>query len=219
MRTRRWLRLLVLAMAVVIAVTWGVSGALEYGWAHRLLVTRLAETLGRPVDVGHFSFSLLSGPQLEADSVSVSEDPFFGREYFLRAEQLTATLRWTALLRGRIEFGTVSLIRPSLNLVRTPEGRWNIEGWLPPSRGVDVMHTVSVPFSSAGIPNTANAVEVVQGSRMPDAVAHIRINSGRINFKHGAEKLPFALVDVEGTLDQDAAGRWSIDIAADPMRT
>src|SRR5271166_6403006 len=132
MRKRRWLGLAFAAAILLLAKT-GVSGALEHGWARRTLLARLAASFGRPVDVGRFQMSLLSGLRLEADSVSVAEDPRFGQEYFLRAQQLTAGLRWTALLRGRIEFGVVSLSQPSLNLVRLPDGSWNIESWLPPA--------------------------------------------------------------------------------------
>jgi hypothetical protein len=45
------------------------------------------------------------------------------------------------------------------------------------------------------------------------------VDAGRINFKRGAEKLPFALVNVSGNVVQDATGQWTLDISADPMRT
>ena len=97
MNKRFWLRLLIAGMVIAFVASSAISGALEYGWARRPLLARLAKSFGRPVEVGHFAFSLLGGPTLEADSVSVDEDPRFGQEYFLRADQLTAGLRWTAL--------------------------------------------------------------------------------------------------------------------------
>ena len=48
--------------------------------------------------------------------------------------------------------------------------------------------------------------------------SQIDIDAGRINFKKGAEKLPFALVDVSGTLNLQSAGRWYLDLQAHPMR-
>ena len=130
---RRWRRFVLLSLAGLLIASFGLSLALQDGWARRSLLARLAASFGRPVEVGRFGFNLLSGLRLEAQSVTVSEDPRFGQEYFLRAERLTASVRWTALARGRFEFDTVSLTRPSLNLVRTADGRWNIESWLPPS--------------------------------------------------------------------------------------
>src|SRR5438046_7944919 len=58
----------------------------------------------------------------------------FGYEYFLRAEHLSAGLRWTGLLRGHFEFGTLSFSRPSLILVRNYQGQRNLERWLPPAK-------------------------------------------------------------------------------------
>ena len=208
MSKRRWLGL-ALAAAILLLAKAGVSGALELGWARHTLLARLAASFGRPVDVGRFQISLLSGLRLEADSVSVAEDPRFGQEYFLRAEQLTAGLRWMALLRGRIEFGIVSLSRPSLNLVRLPDGSWNIESWLPPAN--QSLPTGALPLKDAGAaPGPA--------SRVAARLSRLDVDGGRINFKLGAEKLPFALVDVTGSLEQDSSGRWSIDLEADPMR-
>ena len=195
----RFVRWLAVAVFCVIAASWCVSLALEGGWLRRSLETRLAAAFGRPVEVGRFEFAILGGPKLEADSVTVGEDPHFGEEYFLRAEQLTASVRWTALLRGRLEFDRLSLSHPSLNLVRSVAGAWNYTTWLPPS-------------SKQVLP---------QSPRYSDAqerVSQIDIDGGRINFKRGADKLPFALVDVTGYLSLQSSGRWSLDLEAHPMR-
>ncbi len=202
MRKRRWLRAAIAAVLLLFAARWGVSLALAGGWARRSLVARVSASFGRPVEVGRFGFgfSMLGGPRLVADRITVSEDPRFGAEYFLRAEQLSVSLSWAALLRGRIEFGTLSFSQPSLNLVRDADGRWNVESWLPPPAAV--------------LPGATRAA----AGGEPVRLARLEIDGGRINFKRGTEKLPFALVDVSGRVERDAAGRWSIDLAAHPMR-
>src|SRR5580698_6028660 len=130
-RRWRWLR----GLLVFLALIWCLDSALSYSFEHtrvRYLVTsRLEAAFGRPVQAAGYSFSLWQGPMLEADSVTVGEDPRFGYEYFLRADSLQARFRWLPLLRGRIELGTLSFTRPSLNLVRASNGDWNIEAWLP----------------------------------------------------------------------------------------
>ena len=133
MRKRKWLRWILTLAIALFAASAGLSRALRTSPARRYLTAHLEASFGRPVEVGRFDFSLLDGARLEAHSVTVSEDPRFGHEYFLRAETLTAGLRWPALLSGRFEFGTLSLSRPSLNLVRDAQGHWNIERWLPPA--------------------------------------------------------------------------------------
>ena len=79
-----------------VAASAGLSRALRTNAARRYLIAHLVASFGRPVEVARFDFSLLDGARLEAHSVTVAEDPHFGNEYFLRAETLTAGLRWLA---------------------------------------------------------------------------------------------------------------------------
>ncbi len=197
MRKRPWLRWVVVALVVLLAASAGFSRLLRIGRVHRYLNARLEAAFGRPVEVGKFSFSLLDGLRLEADSVTVGEDPRFGHEYFLRAERLTAGLRWRSVVRGRFEFGTLSFTRPSLNLVRGADGRWSVESWLPPP---------------------APAPPPPSGANLAARLYRIEVDAGRINFKRGADKTAFALVDVKGHIEQEGAGRWRMDLEARPMR-
>jgi hypothetical protein len=192
----------VLPIACIVVASWSFSLALQGGWLRRSLSAKLTATFGRPVQVARFKFTILGGPRLEADSVTVGEDPRFGDEYFLRADRLMASLRWAALLRGRIEFGKFSLSRPSLNLVHFADGKWNVETWLPPAD--------KRPLVSPDSPRSPLEIG--------EHFSRIEIDAGRINFKQGAEKLQFALVDVTGYLSQESAGRWSLDLEAHPMR-
>jgi uncharacterized protein involved in outer membrane biogenesis len=108
MRKRKWLYWILILAIALFAASIGLSRALRTGAARRYLIAHLEASFGRPVEVGRFDFSLLDGARLEAKSVTISEDPRFGHEYFLRADTLTAGLRWTALLSGRFEFGSLS---------------------------------------------------------------------------------------------------------------
>lgn len=192
-----WSALPILLVAVA---SWSFSFALQAGWLRRSLSARLTATFGRPVEVAHFGFTILEGPQFEADSVTVSEDPHFGQEYFLRADRLTARLRLAALLRGHMEFDRLSLSRPSLNLVRSPDGQWNVQTWLPPTNAQMPAHVYGPP------------------AEMAAHASQIDIDAGRINFKKGDEKLSFALVGVSGSLSLQGARRWYLDLQAQPMR-
>ena len=133
-RDRRWLRW-PLFIAAFVALVWlvGVAITLLIGHTrlHERLTHRLETVFGRHVEVGSYEFSLWSGPTLTADSVTFSEDPRFGHEYFLRADSVRVRLHWQSLFRGRMDLGTVTLDRPSLNLVRDANGDWNLGEWLP----------------------------------------------------------------------------------------
>jgi hypothetical protein len=192
---RHWLRWLLLALLVFVAANAGLSLLVQHTRLHNALERRLELAFGRPVEVGSFQFSLWSGPTLEARSVTVGEDPRFGKEYFLRAESLAARLRLSSLLAGRIELGTLSLNHPSLNLVHNPDGPWNLAEWLP----------------KPGNPASAHG-------RSAPAIRRIEISSGRINFKQGDTKLPFSFINVNGFVSAGTPGQWQIDLQAGAAR-
>lgn len=108
MRKQKWLRRVLMLVVLIFIASAGFSRALRTGAVRRYLIARLTATFGRPVDVAQFGFSLLDGARIEAHSITVGEDPHFGNEYFLRAETLTAGLRWGAFLSGHFEFGSLS---------------------------------------------------------------------------------------------------------------
>jgi hypothetical protein len=201
----KWLRGALIAGVVLFAASIGFSRSLRASAARRYLIARLAASFGRPVEVSWFDFSLLDGARIEAHFVTVSEDQDFGNEYFLRADALTAGLRWSALAAGRIEFDSVSLLRPSLNLARNTEGHWNIERWLPPG---------PQSGSSPGFVETTPSPSHVRAARLH----RIDVDGGRINFKRGSDKSAFALVGVSGRIEQNGEGRWELDVEARPMR-
>jgi AsmA-like protein len=192
-----WPRRILILFVCLWLLDAGVSVLIRYTGFQRRLTARLSAAFGRPVEVGHYSFTLWTGPALAAQSVTVAEDPRFGNEYFLRADSLTLRLRWQSLLRGQLALGTISLSQPSLNVVRNSAGDWNLAEWLPR-------------------PNLRSPGATPNSGALP--FRSIRVDGGRVNFKVGDEKLPFAFVGVNGTVDAEPAGRWRMDLQATPWR-
>jgi hypothetical protein len=203
-RWRRWANIVALFLAALWIANITISLAIQHTSLQRRITARLDAAFGRPVEVGSYRFSLWGRPTLEARSVTVSEDPRFGHEYFLRAESLTLSLRWRSLLRGRLEGGGIWLGHPSLNLVRNPDGDWNVAEWLP-------------QFSAAAGSRAAAASKFLTASNSL-RFSRIHVNSGRINFKRAQEKLPFALVGVTGYVEPEGNGEWRLDLEAVPAR-
>jgi uncharacterized protein involved in outer membrane biogenesis len=204
-RVRKWWRFALSITALLIAAQVGASFLARTSGIHKHLVADLERSFGRTVEVRHFNILLLPSPMLDAEQVSIGEDAAFGNEYFLRAEHLTARLRWSGFLRGRFEFGTLSLSRPSLILVRNDQGDWNLERWLPPAK------------------STLGAGRRFYGPRLQQTPSNrlqkIDIDDGRINFKVGNEKLPFAFLEVSGSVEQVSSGRWQLQLEAKPWRS
>ena len=206
-RLRKWWRPAALVVAIVIVSQVGASLLVRTNRVHAYLERHLERAFGRPVEVARFGVLLLPSPSLSAEEITVGEDPAFGNEYFLRAEHLSAGLRWTGFLHGRFEFGTLSMSRPSLNLARNNEGRWNLERWLPPAK-------INVPGGLPAVYNVARAL-----GTPANHLTRIDIDDGRVNFKIIDEKLPFALTSVAGVVEQVAPGRWQLQLEAAPWRS
>ena len=175
-------------VGIVIALQVSVSLLVRTNRGHAYLIAHLERAFGRQVEVESFDARILPRPQLDANGVTVGEDPSFGYEYFLRAENLSTNLRLLGLLRGHFEFGTMALNKPSLILVRNSEGRWNLERWLPPAK--------TIPVQDLAVFGPASPVAPV------NRLEKIEFDDGRINFKTGDDKLPFAFTGVSGSVEQ-----------------
>jgi hypothetical protein len=208
-RPRRWLRRGTVTVLLLAALIWAGDTAtsllVDHSRLREKLTAHLEAAFGRPVQVGSYGFSIWDGPVLQAYSVRVDEDPRFGYEYFIRADSISVGLRWWSLLRGHIALGTLAVDGASMNLVRSSNGDWNLAEWLPR------------PNPAAGGTSRVSANEPPAASEAL-RFRRIEISDSRIDFKRGNEKLPFALVGVDGSMETDAPGRWRIDVTASPWR-
>ena len=204
-RTRTYGKWIAALVVFLLLAQMGLPYLFQNARMRAYLLQHLEKSFGRPVQARSFSMQILPFPRVDVEGVSIEENPSFGREYFLRADRLTASVRWLGLVRGHFDFGTISLSRPSLILVRSEQGRWNLEGWLPPA--------------AQRSPDT----NVAYGPQRPaDAGNHlqkIEFDDGRINFKTGDEKRPFAFTGVSGSVEQMAPGRWQLQLEAVPWRS
>jgi hypothetical protein len=165
------------------------------------IVNSISLALGRPVDVAAVRLRLLPQPGFDLDNFVIHDDPAFSAEPMLRAQEVTASLRVTSLLRGQLEIARLNLTEPSLNLVRNAEGRWNLENLVERAAQIAVAPTSKTKTERRpGFP-------YIEGDR------------GRINFKFGAEKKPYALTEADFALWQDTENAWGMRLEAKPVRT
>jgi hypothetical protein len=167
------------------------------------LKARIANSIGnavaRPVAIGSVHLQFLP-PGFYLQNLVINEDPAFGAEPMLRAPEVTATIRLTSLLRGRLDISRLELTEPSLNLVRRADGRWNWEALLE--------RTAKTPLA----PTAKSKSEARPG------FPYIEATSGRINFKKGAEKKPYALLNADFALWQESENTWGTRLRAEPLR-
>ncbi len=165
------------------------------------VVNSLSLALGRPVEIAKVSVRLLPWPGFDLQGFVVHEDPAFGAEPTLRADDVTAKLRLTSLLRGRLEISSLVLSEPSLNLVQDASGHWNLENLLERANRTPIAPTTKGKMESRpGFP-------------------YIEADDGRVNFKVGQEKKPYALTNADFSVWQGSENTWGMRLRADPVRT
>ena len=164
------------------------------------IINSLSASVGRPVDIGAVHIHLLPRPGFDLDGLVVYDDPAFGAEPMLRASEVSADLRVLSLLRGRLEVARLDLTEPSLNLVHSEGGRWNLEALLE--------RTAHTPLAPTG----------KSKSEPRPAFPYIEGTSARINFKSGFEKKPYALTSADFALWQESENAWGVRLKAQPFR-
>ena len=165
------------------------------------IANSISRAVARPVEIGSVHLRFLPQPGFDLENLVIYEDPEFGAEPMLRAPEVTAVVRLTSLVRGRLDIARLELTEPSLNLVRRADGRWNWEALLE--------RTERTPLAPTAKPK----------SEARPGFPYIEASSGRINFKAGQEKKPYALLNADFALWQESENTWGARLKAEPLRT
>jgi hypothetical protein len=169
-------------------------------YQHRI-ATSISNSLGRPVHLDKVSLNLLPLPGFTLENFVVDEDPAFGSEPVIRANSVRATLRLSSLWSRRVEFSTISFDEPSVNLVHSSSGKWNLESIL-----LHAAHISAAPTAQR---------QAGPAPRFP----YIEATGARLNLKLDHEKSPFSLTDADFALWLPDPQQWHLRLSAHPART
>jgi hypothetical protein len=195
-------RLLYLAFAVlVIMLLVLLPPYISVNRYQRRIATSIGDSLGRPVHLDKVSLNLLPLPGFILENFVVEEDPAFGSEPVIRANSVRATLRLSSLWSRRVEFSTISFTEPSVNLVHTSAGKWNLESIL-----LHAAHISAAPTAQ----RKAGAAP-----RFP----YIEATGARLNLKLDREKSPISLTEADFALWLPDPQQWHLRLSARPART
>ena len=161
----------------------------------------IGNALGRRVELDNVRLRFFPRPGFDLEGLIIYDDPLFSAEPMIRAQEVSAAIRVRSLLRGRLEIATLSATEPSINLVRSNEGRWNLAGLAERNAQIPAAPTAKPP-----------------SERRP-AFPYLEASGARINFKIGQTKKSYALVNADVALWQDSENSWGARIKAEPVRT
>jgi hypothetical protein len=196
---RRLLYLAFAALAVLLLVL--LPPLISMNRYQRRIASSISASLGRPVHLDRVALNLLPLPGFTLENLVVDEDPAFGAEPVIRADSVRATLRISSLWSKRIEFSTISFTDPSVNLVHTADGKWNLGSILIHAAHIDAAPTAQRRAGSA--------------PRFP----YIEATGARINLKMDQEKTPISLTDAEFALWLPDPQQFHLRLQAHPART
>ncbi|MBI3935269.1 MAG: AsmA family protein [Acidobacteria bacterium] len=203
-RPSRTRKLLWISAAALLAA-WALPRVVRVNFWQQEVATALSGALHRPVRVGDVHLQVVGGFGLRISNVSVDENPAFGFEPFARAESVEARVALSSLWHGRVEFSSLSLISPSINIVRSAGGDWNVA-------------LLGRDSSASAAPDHAPAEEKDAPAW---AMPRVRVEAGKINFKLGDRKKAYRIESLDLELIPPASPRqpWRFQLDGMPART
>jgi hypothetical protein len=183
-------RTAIIAAILAAAIGW-VGSFVPINFLRVRMERALGRGLGRRVEIGQVSFSLISGPGFTFRDVTIHDDPRAGIEPLAYVESLDARVRLLGLLRRRLEFASLRLGGDAsiINLVKTDAGPWNFQ------------------FLLGQAPATAEAMPAV------------KMRGGRVNFKFGDTKSVFYFNDADLDVAPSGDGTVELRFSGAPART
>lgn len=195
LRKRLWTAL---AVVVVLLAVVLVPPMISIGHYKSQITRIVSQSVGRPVKLSSVELRLLPRPGFVLTDLTIAEDPAYGAEPVLHANTVTAAVRLLALWRGKVEISRISVDEASLNLVRTVDGRWNLE---------PIFRTATSGPDGKNAPLTLRSLPYLEAT------------NSRLNIKSGLEKLPYSLMDADISFGESDPGVWRLRMRGQPVRT
>src|SRR5580704_17530242 len=115
----------------------------------------LNSALNRKVDIGNIRLSIFSGG-VSVENISISDDPAFNKEPFLKAKSLSVNLELLPLIFSRaIHVTGLTIDQPSVTLVRSQAGSWNFS-----TLGTSHSQTKSASAASSSSPSSSSSTDL-----------------------------------------------------------
>jgi len=122
---KRALKIIGIVVAVILLVLIALPFLINVNSFRPKLESELSSALGRQVKVGNLSLSILSG-SVSAEDLSISDDPAFSKDPFIRAKALKVGVEVMPLIFSKtLHVTDITLDRPEISLLRDAAGKWN----------------------------------------------------------------------------------------------
>jgi AsmA protein len=126
---RRPLRITLVVVGVLFVLLLAAPFLIPVNQFRPAIENQASAVLGRKVQLGNLSLSLLSG-SLSAENLAIGDDPAFSASPFLTAKGLEVEVELLPLIFSRtLNITGVTIDTPQVTLLRSPDGRWNFSSF------------------------------------------------------------------------------------------
>lgn len=184
---RRWIIPAAMAAALLVGFLI-VQHFLDADTYRGRIEATLSDSLGRPVQLGHLSFSLFTG-SLVAEAPSIADDPAFSTQPFMTAEDVHIRVQTGALLLHReLHITGFTINQPKITLVRATNGTWNYS-----SIGSEGKRKAPTAETNSLMPNlTVGKIEIKNGTVTVQSLPQLGSPHVYSNLDASAQNFSFA---------------------------
>src|SRR5882724_11708237 len=202
--------LVIVAAVVIFAATFDVN---KY---RGTIQSQLEKRLYRPVVLGDMGLKLFP-PRFRVQNLAIADDPAFSRDApFIKAQELDVSVQLLPLLHKQIEIDSLSLQRPSVNLIKNFTGIWNFASLGHPSDATSTPHGTQPPPQSPSAAAAPAQQPQPATEEQQFSLAKLTIQDGQISLLDQQQSKTPSLYDhIDLTLTNFAPNEpFTIDAAA-----
>jgi AsmA protein len=194
----RKLRNILIVVGIVIVILLIVPFLIPVNQFKPTIEAKASAALGRQVQMGNLSLSLLTG-SLSAENLVVGDDPKFSQTPFLTAKGVRVGVAMMPLIFSRaLNITSVTIKDPQVTLLHNPAGQWNYS-------------------SIGGAANTANNQTAQQNNNPSDlSINKLSLENGTIivGYVGNPKRTTYDHVNVEAS-NISARSKFPVSVSAD----
>jgi AsmA protein len=200
---KRALKIIGITIVVLIVIVIAIPFFIDANTFRPKLESELTEALGRQVKVGDLSLSLFSG-SVEADNISIADDPAFSRSAFVQAKSLKVGVEMIPLIFSKtLNVTELTLNDPQIVLIKSENGeKWNFSSLGGSNPSAPTKGQQPAPSTKAQqTPKEQKKSAETSGSNPNLSVAKLNVNNGKLTVSQVGDNTNrvYDKVDIEVT--------------------
>jgi AsmA protein len=215
---KRALKIIGIVVAVILLVVIALPFLVNVNSFRPRLESELSAALGRQVKVGNLSLSILSG-SVSAEDLSISDDPAFSKDPFIRAKALKVGVEVMPLIFSKtLHVNDITLDKPEISLLRDAAGKWNFsslgnksEAAKKPAAAEPSSSTPNLSVSKLDVKDGRLLVNRANSSIKPHVYDNVNLSVRDFSL---TSQFPFTM-----TADLPAGGSLKLDGKAGPINS